>query len=81
MWNNTGILYKDNSDEFIDFVNNITKERNFLEEFELLKICNEWNIGIRIDYITNIVWLDAERDLILGGCINKLIKLYNNAEV
>lgn len=69
-----GILYKDYSNDFVNYVTDLVKHNVKLSDLRLKQICKKWNIGI-IDDDNGGYWVNGEWDNNLQNYINLLISL------
>ena len=69
-----GILYKDYSDDFVNYVDGLVSHNVILNDLRLKQICKKWDIGIRDDN-NGGYWVNGEWDNNLQNYIHKLFSL------
>jgi hypothetical protein len=69
-----GILYKDYSNDFVNYVTSLVRHNVKLSDLRLKQVCKKWDIGIRDDG-NGGYWVNGEWDSNLQNQINLLISL------
>lgn len=69
-----GILYKDYSNDFVNYVTGLVRHNVKLSDLRLKQVCKKWDIGI-IDDGNSGYWINGEWDNNLQNHINLLISL------
>jgi hypothetical protein len=69
-----GILYKDHSNDFVNYVTGLVRHNVKLSDLRLKQVCEKWEIGIRDDG-NGGYWVNGEFDNNLQNYINMLVSL------
>jgi len=69
-----GILYKDYSDNFVNYVEGLIRHNVILNDLRLKQICKKWDIGISDDN-NGGYWINGEWDNNLQNYIIMLVSL------
>jgi hypothetical protein len=69
-----GILYKDYSDNFVNYVDGLIRHNVVLNDLRLKQICKKWNISIYDDN-NGGYWINGEWDNNLQNYIIMLVSL------
>jgi hypothetical protein len=69
-----GILYKDHSNDFVNYVTGLVRHNVKLSDLRLKQVFEKWEIGIRDDG-NGGYWVNGEFDNNLQNYINMLVSL------
>ena len=69
-----GILYKDYSDDFVNYVTGLVRHNVKLSDLRLKQVCKKWDIVIRDDG-SGGYWVNGEWNNNLQNHINLLLSL------
>jgi hypothetical protein len=72
--NMVGILYKDHSNNFVNYVDGLVRHNVKLNDLRLKQICKKWDIGIKDDGKGGY-WINGEWDSNLQNKIILLVSL------